>query len=270
MENEKSLVKEIKMVKTDSLEPVEFNPNHMSERKFNQLVGRIKEQGFKDPISVVPSTVDEGKYKIIEGEHRWRAAMFLEIEEVPVFIHDDWDEDKQKFEIVKSNVLKGKMDPLAFTKLVNSLSDKYSHETIQEMMGFQDENEFSRLYQEIKKQLPEDLQNKLDDVKDEIKTIDDLSAILNRLFNDYGDTLEYNFMIFDYSGKDQLWVKCDKPMWEKVNNIANACKMKGRDINEVLPMLLKDISEIELTNNEEVKTEEESKPEGNKEENLEQ
>lgn len=240
------MIKEQKLIKTADLIESEKNPNRMTDHQFNMLVERIKEQGFKDAISVVPT--EDGKYRIVEGHHRVKASKYLEFEEIPCFVHDDWDEDKQKFELVKSNVLKGHIDPASFTELVNGLTDKYNKEVIATMMGFADEKEFNKLYVEIRKQLPDEMKGKLDAVKDEIKTIDDLSAILNRLFNEYGDTLEHNFMIFDYSGKQQLWIKCDKNLWAKVNNIANSCQVKGKDINEVFPQYLNDIKEVDLEN----------------------
>jgi hypothetical protein len=231
------MIKEQKNINIDLLLESDKNPNKMSDHQFNMLVERIKEQGFKDAISVVPS--EDGKYKIIEGHHRVRAAKYLEFTEVPCFIHDDWDEDKQKFELVKSNVLKGHIDPQTFTEMVNELSGKYSKDIIQTMMGFADEKEFSKLYQEIKKQLPADLKKKLDEAKSQIKTIDDLTLVLNKIYNEHGDTIEYNYMIFDYSSKEQLWIRCNKDLWTKVRNIENICRVKGQDINDVFQEFLK-------------------------------
>jgi len=83
-----------------------------------------------------------------------------------------------------------------------------------------------KFYREIKASLPDELAKKLDKVKDQIKTIDDLSIVLNRLYNEYGDTLEYGFMIIGYGGKDSLWVRADKQLWDVIKplseKVANA------------------------------------------------
>lgn len=233
MEN---FIKETVSIKINDLEAADFNPNDMGNTKFNKLVERIKEQGFKDPISVVP--LEGGKYRIIEGEHRWKAADFLQFTEVPCFIHENWDEDKQRFEIVKSNVLKGKMDVMAFTNLVNGLSDKYSKDIIQDMMGFQDEREFETFYKTVRKQLPEDMQKKLDESKKEIRTIDDLSVVLNKIFFDYKDDLAYGFMVFSYNQKQVYWIDMDKDLKKLLDEMAEKCRADNLSMSEMIKMAL--------------------------------
>jgi len=230
-------IKQNQLIDINLLEPAEFNPNKMPDKKFNKLVERIAEQGFKDPISVVP--LEDGRYRIIEGEHRWRAGKYLDMSQVPVFIHTDWDDDKQKFEIVKSNILKGEIDVEKFTKLVNGLNDKYENDILSDMMGFTDEAEFGKFYEKVRSGLPDELKDKLDAVKDEIKTIDDLSNILNRLFREYGSTLEQGFMMFDYGGKDNIWIKCNDHLWKKVVEIKNKCTAESKDINDTFIEYLK-------------------------------
>lgn len=231
-----SNIKEIKRIDINNLVPASFNPNKMPKDNFNKLSERIKEQGFKDPISVVP--LDNGKYRIIEGEHRWKAARYLDYKEVPCFIQDGWDEDKQRFEIVKSNVLRGKIDVVEFTKLVNSLHKKYNNDVIREMMGFQDEKEFENFYKDVKKSLPPEMRDELEKAKDEIKTIDDLSIVLNRLFNEYGETLESGFMIIDYGGKDSIWIRADKELWNAAKLLADNVYKNKQNLSQVMRELI--------------------------------
>jgi len=72
---------EIKYIPTDSVSPNNYNPNRQTEQDFELLVNSIREDGFTQPVVAVDV---EGKTIIIDGEHRWRAAKTLGIDEIPV------------------------------------------------------------------------------------------------------------------------------------------------------------------------------------------
>ena len=190
----------------ESIVPNEWNPNTMSTDVFNALVENIKEIGMVEPIMVVPSQKEEGKYVVISGEHRWEACKVLDYKTIPAIVREEFDEDMEKFQTVRMNVLKGKMDPVRFTQLFDEMAEKYGEEMTKELMKFVDERSFKDLYMEVRRELPKDMQDKLDSSRKEIKTVDDLSRILNELFSKYGNTLDQSFMIFTYGGKVHLWV----------------------------------------------------------------
>ena len=123
--------------------------------------------------------------------------------------------------------------------MVNSFNKKYGNDVMAEMMGFSDEKEFDKFYKQIKESLPSDLADKLDEVKDQIKTIDDLSIILNRLFNEYGDTLPYGFMILDYGGKDSVWIQATKELWNIIKPLSQNVAYEKLNMSEVMIEILK-------------------------------
>lgn len=47
------------------------------------------------------------------------------MEEIPAYVMDDFDEDAAKYQTVRMNLLKGKIDPVKFTKLFDQMADKY-------------------------------------------------------------------------------------------------------------------------------------------------
>ena len=212
----------------DKLVPSEENPQEYSPEKFNRLVRSIEQEGFDENLLVVP--IEDGLYRIVSGEHRWRAAKIVGVDRVPCVIKD-YDNDKRRFELVKRNAIRGNLNIEKFLRLYDQLSEKYSREVIAEMMAL-DETELQKIVSAVRKELPEELQKKIDEAKAEIKTVDDLSLLLNRLFSEYGSTLDYNFMIFDWGGKDSLWVRCDRPLWLAVKEIADECADDKMDINE--------------------------------------
>ena len=57
------------------LVPQDINPNKMSDREFNLLCDNMTKVGFVGPIFVRP--IEGGKYRIIGGYHRYKAAQVL-------------------------------------------------------------------------------------------------------------------------------------------------------------------------------------------------
>lgn len=230
---------EVVEIPIEKIKPNPWNPNTMSTDVFNALVENIKEIGMVEPIMVVPDTEAEGDYVVISGEHRWEACKVLDYKTVPTIIREKFDEDMQKFQTVRMNVLKGKMDPIRFTNLFDEMAEKYGEEMTKELMKFVDEKSFKDLYMEVRRELPEDMQKKLDSSKKEIKTVDDLSRILNELFSKYGNTLDHNFMIFTYGGKVHLWVLLSQDFRDKlVDELIEEFKEHKVDANRFFEILV--------------------------------
>lgn len=223
-------------IPVEDLLPDEDNPNVQKDAVFNALVENIQEIGMVEPIMVAPAYDEnenriEGKYRIVSGHHRYEACKLLDYTEVPCIIQEDFDKDMQKFQLVRMNMLRGKIDPVKFTKLFNEMAEKYGEELVKQAMALVDEQAFKKLYIDVKKELPKELQEKLEEAKDDIKTVDDLSRILNSLFTKYGDTLQYNFMVFTFGGKTHYWIIMDKEVKAQMDKLADMCKEKEVDIN---------------------------------------
>ncbi|MHA1305232.1 MAG: ParB/RepB/Spo0J family partition protein [Candidatus Heimdallarchaeaceae archaeon] len=233
----------IKKIPIDDLLPTEENPNKMKNRKFDVLVKTIEEVGYDQPIKVWWNK-DLKKYEIVKGNHRYWAMKLLGKKEVDCVIGDYKNREEMLKDLVRDNVVRGEIDPVKFTELFNKLGEKYQKEELKLMMGFVDEAEFKRLYKEIREALPsEEMKRRLDETKQEIRTIDDLSIVLNKLFAEYGDELRYNFMIFSYSNwEEQIYIRANKKNWQKIKEIVKICKDKGLDINEVIKIDIQDLS----------------------------
>jgi len=230
---------EVVEVPIEKIHPNDWNPNTMNTDVFNALVENIKEIGMVEPIMLVPDPDNEGEYIVISGEHRWEAMKLLDYKTAPSIIRENFDVDMQKFQTVRMNVLKGKMDPLKFTQLFDEMAEKYGEEMTKDMMSFVDDKAFNDVYMEVKRELPEDMQDKLEDSRKEIKTVDDLSRILNELFSKFGNTLDNNFMIFTYGGKVHLWVLMEPEFKELlVDQYIEDFKEMGVDASRFFELLL--------------------------------
>lgn len=208
------------------------NPNEMDDRTFNALCLSIQEEGWTEPIQVVQ--IDHDRYEIVGGHHRVQAATVLGIEKVPAVLLDPekFDQDRRDWNLVKLNVLRGQLNPIKFTELYNRMKDKYDAEVLQSLMGFTSEDAFKRMYQEVKRALPRELQEALAEVREEIKTIDDLSLVLNKLFREYGETLPSNMMVFSWGGREVLWIRANDKLWKLAKRLADDVAEQGGDVAE--------------------------------------
>lgn len=211
------------------------NPNEMDEREFNGLVASIEQEDWVQPMaSVVP--LGDGTFEIVGGHHRKYAAVVMGRDRGPCWVLDPkkFDQDRRDWNLVKQNVLHGKLNPEKFSKMYDRLAKTYDAEVMQALMGFTNEDAFQKVYRNVRDSLPDDLKDALDSVKDEIKTIDDLSLVLNRLFAQFGETLPSNMMVFSWGGKEVLWIRCSEATWTYAKQLADEVAAEKGDMDAVL------------------------------------
>lgn len=221
----------------DELVPNPANPNAQDDATFNALVQSIRTEGWTVPVQAVFDE-DRGKYEIVAGEHRWRAGRVLG-SKIPTIAlpPEDFDRDRRDWNLVKDNVLRGELNPVKFAALYTRMVAKYDAEVLQALMGFTSEDAFKKVYREVAKSLSPEMQAALEASKDEIRTIDDLSLVLNRLFRDFGETLPSNFMVFSYGGRDVLWVRADADLWKIAKGVADQVAKDGGDLTERMKLI---------------------------------
>ncbi len=72
-----------------ALEPSPFQPRAGIDReKLDDLVASIAANGVLQPLLVRPHPTAPGRYQIIAGARRWRAAQAVPLHEVPVLVRD--------------------------------------------------------------------------------------------------------------------------------------------------------------------------------------
>jgi hypothetical protein len=251
----------------------EENPNKMSPRAFDLLCDNFEQTGLTDAILVVPvdrqktlnvvSSIPNGdmkaaakllaahkcSFRIVGGHHRFDAAVYLGFEEVPVtvILDPEFDAEKERFQLVRMNVIRGKMDPQAFYNLYSQLADKYSDAVMQDAFGFAEEAEFKRLIAQTAKMLPSpELQQKFKEAASELKTVDGLSKLLNELFTKYGDTLPFGYMIFDHAGQRSMWLRIEGKTMNALDLIGTQCIDKNRTVDDVIGGVMQAIAKGEF------------------------
>lgn len=231
------------------LDPNPNNPNTMTAKGFNLLVDNIKRVGFTDPILVkIHTKNDEIRYRVIGGHHRLEAAKYLDYTQVPCTIvtSEDFTEDEESFQLMRHNLIRGKLNPEKFVKLYESLQVKYSNEALVEAFGFEESSELEKMIKTTEKGLPAEFKEKFKEGVKEVKSIKDLGALLNRLFNDYGDTIPYGFMFLDFGGKNSVWLRMLSQDMENFKKVSELCISEKKSVDSLMRVILQLIAKKEL------------------------
>lgn len=224
-------------VPLSSIELSEDNPNQEDDKTFDQLVEKIRVDGFDEPVHIMPKA--NGKYAMVSGEHRYKAAKYLGFPTIPAVIHLDWDDKKRKIELVARNMLRGSTNPEKFTKLFNELQKAgLSSEILKTQMGFTKKDAFDKLYKSIESSVTPAQKKQLGAAKETIKSVDDLSSVLNTIFKDHGSELDHGFMVFSYGGKNHHYIPVDKQTDGILKAIESHCVEKGLAVGEFFRTML--------------------------------
>jgi ParB family chromosome partitioning protein len=106
----------------DSLEPNPFQPRTtIRPEQLQELAASIRESGMVQPILV---RRHQGRYQIIAGERRWRAAQSLGLRSVPVTIRDVPDERLLELALVE-NIQREELQPLEEALAFQRLQEEF-------------------------------------------------------------------------------------------------------------------------------------------------
>lgn len=232
-------------ISVDLLVPNENNPNKMSKRAFNLLVDNLAQVGFTDPILVRP--LDNGKFRIVGGHHRLEAALTLGYTVVPctIITNPEFDDDMEAFQLMRHNMIKGSLDPESFVKLYEKVQEKYSNDQLADAFGFEDQAMLDKMVKAAARDLPTEMKAQFKEAAKEVKTIKDLSQLLNRLFTTYGDTLPYGFMFMDFGGKESLWIRMFQKDLNNMPEVYAVLKQQRKTLDGVLRGFLQSIAKGE-------------------------
>lgn len=108
-----------------------FPPSEMQE-----LADSIRRNGILQPLLLRPHPDQSGKYQIIAGERRWRAAQVAQLHEAPAVIRDLSDQDVLEIAIIE-NVQRADLNPIDEASGYAQLIEKFSYTQVQlaEAMG---------------------------------------------------------------------------------------------------------------------------------------
>jgi ParB family chromosome partitioning protein len=124
-------------VSLDRIDPNPFQPRHdFPEDSLKELAQSIRASGVVQPILLRVSAAAQGRYQLVVGERRWRAARLAGLETVPAVVRELTDQDALELALTE-NLLRKDLNPLEVARAYQALQEKYhlSHEQIAERLG---------------------------------------------------------------------------------------------------------------------------------------
>src|SRR5262247_297894 len=98
------------MLEIGTLQPGRFQPRHSHDQSaLAELADSIKAQGLMQPILVRP--LGDGRYEIIAGERRWRAARIAGLATVPALVREVADRNALALALIE-NIQREDLNPL--------------------------------------------------------------------------------------------------------------------------------------------------------------
>ncbi|MFY9329212.1 MAG: ParB/RepB/Spo0J family partition protein [Georgfuchsia sp.] len=123
------------MLSVGMLQPGKYQPRtRMDPGSLEELAASIKAQGLIQPISVRP--VGKGRFEIIAGERRWRAAQIAGLTEVPVLIREISDDAALAMSLIE-NIQREDLNPLEEAAGLLRLIDEFgmTHQQAADAVG---------------------------------------------------------------------------------------------------------------------------------------
>lgn len=117
-------VSALRLLALTDIEPNSDQPRReFNDEELAELADSIKEHGLLQPLVVAPKP--GGKFEIVAGERRWRAAKIAKLTRIPVIVRKLSDQHKLELSIIE-NVQRKNLNPLeiatAYVKLKNQFN----------------------------------------------------------------------------------------------------------------------------------------------------
>jgi ParB family chromosome partitioning protein len=119
----------------DELQPGKYQPrSHMEQETLAELAESIKSQGVMQPILARP--LGAGRYEIIAGERRWRAARMAGLTTVPALVKDIPDQQALAASLIE-NIQREDLNPLEEAVGIQRLVHEFglTHQIVAQTLG---------------------------------------------------------------------------------------------------------------------------------------
>lgn len=122
-------------IKMSLIEPNKKQPRrHFNDEKITSLAESIKEHGLIQPIIITP--IENGMYKIVAGERRWRAAKKAKLKEIPAVVRSYNEEQVAEIALIE-NLQRENLNPIEEAIGYNLLMEDFNltQELISQRVG---------------------------------------------------------------------------------------------------------------------------------------
>jgi len=125
----------IEKIAVDALQPSPYQPRrHFDDTALQELASSLKRHGVVQPLVVTP--VKNGKYTLIAGERRWRAAQIAKLKTVPAVVRSSKELEQLEIALIE-NVQRVDLNPLEQAISIERLREQFSltYEDIAKRLG---------------------------------------------------------------------------------------------------------------------------------------
>lgn len=140
-----SLIRDVEQAPATGLDQVPvhlIDPNPLQPRRafpeetLKELADSIRSSGVVQPVLLRHAPGDGGRYHLIAGERRWRAARLAGLEAVPAIVRDISDRDALELALTE-NLLREDLNPMEVARAYESLQHKFglNHSEIAARLG---------------------------------------------------------------------------------------------------------------------------------------
>ncbi|MBM3512384.1 MAG: ParB/RepB/Spo0J family partition protein [Alphaproteobacteria bacterium] len=123
-------------VAIDLIAPSPLQPRrHFDQKQLDELAASIREKDILQPILVRPAR-EEGRFEIVAGERRWRAAQQAQLHDVPVIVREMTDAELLEFALIE-NLQRADLSAIEEARGYQRMLDEFGHtqERVAEIVG---------------------------------------------------------------------------------------------------------------------------------------
>jgi ParB family transcriptional regulator, chromosome partitioning protein len=127
----------LEQVPVGAIDPNPFQPRRaFPEESLSELADSIRASGMVQPVLLRRTEAVEGRFQLIAGERRWRAARQAGLESVPAVVRELGDREALELALTE-NLLREELNPLEVARAYQTLQQNFglSHEEIAGHLG---------------------------------------------------------------------------------------------------------------------------------------
>lgn len=127
----------VRGIPIELLEPNPYQPRaSMRSEPLDELIQSVRRHGVLQPLLLRPHPSTSGRYQIVAGERRWRAAQAAGLHEIPAQVRSLSDIDTAAAAIVE-NLLREGLDPIeeaeGFSRMIREFG--YTQDALADVIG---------------------------------------------------------------------------------------------------------------------------------------
>jgi ParB family chromosome partitioning protein len=115
---------ELQTLPADAIQPGKYQPRQLIDAdRLDELAASIRTQGLIQPVVV--RAIGPGRYELIAGERRWRAAQKAGLTEIPALVREVADQSVVAMALIE-NIQREDLSPLEEAQALSRLIEEFS------------------------------------------------------------------------------------------------------------------------------------------------